>query len=68
MADFPDFSDGPENNKTLHSQCRALGLILGQGTRSHMLQLKIAHAVTKIKDATCHSDLVQPNKEINILF
>ena len=52
MADFPDFSGGPENDKTLHSQCRAPGLILGQGTRSHMLQPKTPHAVTKIKDAT----------------
>ena len=54
MADFPDFSDSPENDKTLHSQCRAPGLILGQATRSHMPQLKIPHAITKIKDATCH--------------
>ena len=45
-----------------------LGLILGQGTRSHMLQLrvfmlqlKVPHAATKIKGAVCRNeDLVQP--------
>ena len=48
-----------------------LGLIPGQGTRSHMLQLKFSHATakknptcfTKIKDPTCcNEDPVQPNK------
>ena len=29
------------------------GLILGQGTRSHMPQLKIPHATTE--DPTCHN-------------
>jgi len=33
-----------------------LGLIPGQGTRSHMLQLKNSHT------ATHNQDLVQPNK------
>ena len=43
--------------KTRCSQCRRPGSILEQGTRSHMLQLrvhmlqlKILHATTKIKD------------------
>ena len=44
----------------LHSQCRGLGLVPGQGTRSHMLQLrshmlqgrsKIPHAATKTHTA-----------------
>ena len=50
----------------------SLGLITGQGTRSHMLQgrvhisqLKILNAATKSDDPTCHNwDLVQPNKYI----
>ena len=29
------------------SKCRVLGSIPGQGTRSHMLQLKISHAATQ---------------------
>ena len=33
--------------ETLHSQCRGLGSIPGQGTRSHMPQLKIPCASTK---------------------
>ena len=52
-SNFGDFPGGPAA-KTLHSQCRALGLIPGQGTRSHMpqvsvqrLQLKISYATTK---------------------
>jgi len=32
-----------------------LGLIPGQGTRSHMQQLKSLHAATKAKDPTCHN-------------
>ena len=32
-----------------------LSSILGQGTRSHMLQLKGPHAATKIEDLVCHS-------------
>ena len=47
-----DFPDGPVA-KTPCSQCRGPGLIPGQGTRSHMLQLKIPHAAT---------NPVQPNK------
>ena len=40
-----DFPGGPVV-KTLHSQCRGLGSIPGQGTRSRMPQLK---------DPTCHN-------------
>ena len=41
-----------------------LGLIPGQGTRSHMPQKKILHAVTKIKDPVCHNwDLEQQKKK-----
>ena len=36
------------------------GLIPGQGTRSHTLQLKVLHAATKIKDPVCRNyDLAQ---------
>ena len=31
------------------------GSIPGQGTRSHILQLKIPLAATKTEDPTCHS-------------
>ena len=41
-----DLPGGPVA-KTLHSQCRGLGSIPRQGTRSHMLQPKIPHAETK---------------------
>ena len=33
--------------KTLGSQCRGLGLITGQGTGSHMLQLRILSATAE---------------------
>ena len=32
------------------------GLIPGQGTRSHMLQLKIPHATNEKKDPACHNE------------
>ena len=35
-----DFPGGPVA-KTLCSQCKGLGSISGQGTRSHMLQLRL---------------------------
>ena len=35
--------------KTPHSQCRGPSLILGWGTRSHTLQLKIPYATTKAR-------------------
>ena len=38
-----------------------LGLIPGQGTRSHRQQLKSSHATTK-DPACCKEDLAQPNK------
>ena len=41
--------------KTLCSQCRFPGLIPGQRTQSHMTQLKIPHAIMKIKDSVCHN-------------
>ena len=34
------------------SNAGGVGSILGQGTRSHMLQLKISHATIKIEDPT----------------
>ena len=45
-----DFPSGPMA-KTLHSQCSRLGSIPGQGTRSHMLQLKILHSTTKTRSS-----------------
>ena len=39
------------------------GSIPGQGTRSHMLQLKIWHAAMKIEDPKCYNyDSAEPNK------
>ena len=43
-----DFPGGPVA-KTRCSQCKEPGSIPGQGTRSHMLQLKILNAATKPK-------------------
>jgi len=49
-----DFPGGPVF-KTSRSQCKRLGLIPGQVTRSQMLQLQILHVSTKAKDlANCN--------------
>ena len=49
-------SPGAPVDKTLCFPCRALSLIPGQGTRSHVPQLKI-------KDPTCHDlDSAETNK------
>ena len=49
-----DFPSGPVV-KTSCSQCKRLGLIPGEGTRSRTLQLKIPHVSTKAKDlANCN--------------
>ena len=34
---------------------KGLGLIPSQGTRSYILQLKIPHEATEIKDPACHN-------------
>ena len=34
---------------------KGLRLIPGQGTRSHILQLKIPHEATEIEDLACHN-------------
>ena len=61
-SDNKDFLVGPVA-KSPRSQCRGLGSIPGQGTRSCMLQLKIPHAATKTEDPmSATKDLVQPNK------
>ena len=44
-GDFP----GDPVAQILRSQCRGPGPIPGRGTRSHMLQLKILHAATKME-------------------
>ena len=45
------------------------GLIPGQGTRSHMPQLKILNVAAKIGDGMCHNQgPAQPNKQINIFL
>ena len=56
-----DFPGGPVA-QTLYSQCRAPSLIPGQGTRSHMpqlrvhmTQLKILHVARKTEDLECHN-------------
>ena len=45
-----------------------LGLIPGQGSRSHMPQQRILHATMKTEDATCwDKHLAPPNKLIHNL-
>ena len=46
-----DFPGGPVA-KIPSSHCRSLGSVPGQGTRSHMLQLKDPYYATKIPNAT----------------
>ena len=42
------------------------GSISGQGTRPHVLQLKIPHAAMKTEDPEyCNYDLALPNKDLN---
>ena len=53
MQGLRDSPGGPVA-ETLHFQCRGPGLIPGQGTRPHMLQLKSLHATTK--DFTPHKE------------
>ena len=59
-TDSGDFFPGGPVAKTPHSQCRGLGLIPGQATGSHTLQLracmkqlKISHPATEIGDPVC---------------
>ena len=62
-----DIPGGPAI-KTPRSQCRGLGLILGQGTRSHMPQLKILHTATKIIPHTATktwNSQIDKNKKIS---
>ena len=56
-----DFPGGPVS-KTPHSQWRGPpGWIPGQGTRSHMRQLRVC--MPHLEDPTCQNEgLVQPNK------
>ena len=61
LRTWGDFPGGPVA-KTLHSQCRGLGSVPGQGTRSHMpqlrihtLQQKILCAITKTEVSTSHN-------------
>ena len=51
---FLDFPGGPVA-KIPCSQCRGLGVIPGQRTRSHMPQLRIPHPAAKIKDPMCYN-------------
>ena len=46
---FRDFPDGPMA-KTLHSQFRAPGMVSGQGTKSHILQLRSLHVALKASE------------------
>ena len=67
-----DFPGGPETN-ILHYNSGALGSIPGQGTKSHMPQLRmfmpqlnIPHVARKTEDTKCHNEeLAQPNKYKN---
>ena len=48
------FPGGPMA-KTLHFQCRCPSAIPGQGTGSHMSQVKLLNAATIIDDPVCCS-------------
>ena len=48
--------------RTQHMQCQGRSLIPGQGTRSHMLQLRIHMPQLKILHATTKTDHSQLNK------
>ena len=57
--------NGEDSTLPLHGKPSSL---LGQGTRSHMLQLKTPQDATKIEDAACHNqDPHSLMKYINIL-
>lgn len=49
--------------KAPRSQCRGPGSISGQGTLSHMPQLRLPHAATKILRATAKTWLSQRKRE-----
>ena len=51
---FLDFPGGPVA-EILCFQYRGLGVIPGQRTRSHMLQLKIPDSAAKIDDPLCYN-------------
>ena len=48
--------------RTQHMQCQGPSLIPGQGTRSHMLQLRVHMPQLKILQATTKTDHSQLNK------
>ena len=56
-----DFSGGPVA-KILYSNVEAPGLIPGQGTRSHMLQLRVHMVLLKILHAATKTGYSQINK------
>lgn len=63
IQDFP----GGQAAKTPHVQCRGVCSISGQGSRSHMLQLKISHAATKSQHSQINKEL-QEDLEIMYFF
>ena len=72
---YGDVPDGPVA-KTPYPQCRGLGSIPGQGTRSLMPQLrvhKIPHAAMKIENPTCqnktwHSQINKKNLRVTAVI
>ena len=59
-----DFPGGPEN-KTPSSQWEGLGSIPGQGTRSHMPQLRVHMLQLKLPHAA-ETKKIKRKKEINV--
>ena len=63
-----DFPGGPVA-KTLCSQSRGPGFHPWSGNYIPHVELKILHAMTKIKGPACHNkDPGQPNKQTRFLF
>ena len=64
-SNFRKFASGPAA-KTPCSQGRGPGLIPGQGTSSHLLQLKVCTLQLKIPRAATETRHSQMNKQTNI--
>ena len=60
FRDFP----GESGAKILHFQCRGPGSIPGQGTKSHMPQLRVCMQQLEIPCATTKTWCSQINKQI----
>ena len=64
-SNFREFASGPVA-KTPCSQCRGPGLIPGQGTSSHILQLRVCMLQLKVPRAATETRHSQMNKQTDI--